>query len=200
MSYQAPQPPLPPMPSVPPLRGKGTLVTGTVLLVLGLIGIVAGIILTANALSSLSDKVGTAENTPTTITRNLDSGTTYAVYAAEGGSVSAGDIEVSGPSGSVSLKDPSVTSSVDVSGTNYSEVVTFDPPKTGDYDVTVSSEGAVVAVAPSLSSAAKGLAWIAGIFVGGLLAFLGVILLLIGAIQRSSSKKKQRAAMGGASA
>ena len=79
MSYQAPQPPLPPMPSVPPLRGKGTLVTGTVLLVLGLIGIVAGIILTANALSSLSDKVGTAENTPTTITRNLDSGTTYAV-------------------------------------------------------------------------------------------------------------------------
>lgn len=185
------------MQPMPPLRGKGMLVTGTVLLVLGLIGIILGIVMTARAIAALSDDVGTAEATPTTITRTLDGDKTYAVYAADGVTVEVGDIEVAGPSGAVTVKATAADTNVDVSGTSYSEIATFKTSDDGDYEVTVSTEGATVAVAPSLTSAAMSLVWLVGVVIGGFLAFLGVIFLIIGAVQRSGSKKRQRAAMGG---
>ncbi|MCB0906431.1 MAG: hypothetical protein KDB63_04855 [Nocardioidaceae bacterium] len=195
MSYPPPPPAM--SSSVPPLRGKGMLVTGTVFLVLGLVAIVLGIIMTARALASLSDDIGTAQAAPTTVTRTFDGGKTYAVYAADGVTVPVGDIEVTGDAGPVTVSATTVDGNVGVSGTNYSEVATFTPAETGSYDVTVSTDGATIAVAPSLTSAAKSLIWLIAVVAGGLMAFLGVIFLIIGAVQRSGSKKRQRAAMGG---
>ncbi len=175
-------------PAVPPLRGKGTLITGVVLLILGLVAVIAGIALLAGTAGSLLSQIGTPQTAPTSFTRQLDGGTTYAVYEATSagtgtaddpflGNVQPSDITVKGPSGDVP-----------VSGTGSSVNTVGDGTQL------------FAEVAPSLSSAAKAAVWIAVIGLGALLALIGIILLIVGAVQRSSSRKKQQAALGYAGA
>jgi hypothetical protein len=182
--------------TVPKLRGKGTLITGTVLLVLGLAVIVVSIVMTAGAATSLVTQIGAAQTAPTTLNSQLNGGTTYAVYeVAQGGAatVQPADITVTGPSGPVPVANSNATVTANGQGNqNFTEVATFTPPSTGSYAVAVATKGALVAVAPALSTAAKGVAWIAAIIPGVLFALIGVILLIVGAVQRSSSRKRQQ--------
>jgi uncharacterized membrane protein len=196
-------------PAVPPLRGKGTLITGVVLLLVGLLAIIVGIVLTAGAATSLLNQIGTPQTSPTTFTRQLDGGTTYAVYEATDsgtgtasdpfiGNVQPSDISVTGPSGPVAVTDTGSTVNTVGDGNRlFAEVATFDAPSSGSYTVTIATEGSLVAVAPALSAAAKAFAWVAAIIIGVLLALLGIILLIVGAVQRSSSRRKQQAALAG---
>ena len=197
-------------PAAPPLRGKGTLITGVVLLILGLVAVIAGIALLAGTATSLLSQIGTPQTAPTSFTRQLDGGTTYAVYeATDGGSgttedpflgdVQATDITVKGPNGDVPVT--STGDQVNTVGDGkqlFAEVATFNPPTTGSYTIDISTTGSLVAVAPSLSSVGKAAIWLALIGLGGLLAVIGIILLIVGAVQRSSSRKKQQAALAGA--
>ncbi len=182
---------------VAPLRGKGALITGAVLLGLGIVTIIVAIAMTAGAVGSLANQIGASQTAPTTITGQLNAGTAYAVYeVAPGGAatVQVGDITVTGPSGPVAVTKSTATVGTTTGQGNqtFAEVATFTPSASGSYAVAIATKGAVVTVAPSLSSEAKGVAWIAAIIPGVLLAFIGVIVLIVGAVQRSSSRKQQQ--------
>ena len=195
-------------PNVPPLRGKGTLITGTVLLVLGLVAVIAGIVMLAGTATSLLSQIGTPQTSPTSFTRQLDGGTTYAVYeATDGGSgtlddpflgdVQPTDITVTGPGGTVPVNGTgNEVNTVGDGKQLFAEVATFNPPSSGSYTIDIATTGSLVAVAPSLSSVGKAAMWLLLIGLGGLLALIGIILLIVGAVQRSSSRKKQREALG----
>ena len=192
-----------PAPTGTPGRGKGLLITGAVLLVIGAVAVILGIVLTANAASTVLDnnKISSAQTAPATFTSQLDGGTTYAIYeATQGGTtVQTTDIKVTGPSGPVAISKTNGT--VNTTGTDnqtYAEVATFDPSTTGSYTIAVATNGPVVAVAPALSTAAKGIAWIVAVVLGSFVALIGLILVIIGAARRSSSRKEQQAAFGGA--
>mgnify|MGYP001351570418 CR=1 FL=1 len=180
--------------AVPPLRGKSTFVTGSVLLVLGLAAVILGIVVTAGTAKSLAgQQIGTPQTSPTTFTSQLDSSTTYAVYEAtdaRAGNVQPGDITVTGPSGAVVpvARTGDQVSAVGDGDKRYAEVATFDSGTSGSYTIKVASEGSLVAVAPALSTAAKGLAWIVAIVLGEVLALVGLFLILVVAVQRSSSR------------
>lgn len=178
---------------VQPRAGRGMLRTGIVLLVIGVVALVLGTVFTRNAVASLTGQVGSPQQTPATITRQLDALTTYAVYAASGSgpAVRAADVSVTSDSGFILTVTPS-GDTVRVNapdGKTYSEVATFDIGTSGTFTIKVASEGSTVTVAPALSTAAKGLAWIVAIGLGALLAFVGLVLAVIGAVRRSAARR-----------
>jgi hypothetical protein len=194
-----PSPPAPPKP-----KGKGLIISGAVLLVLGLVLGIVGIAGTVGAAAKLVSSLGTPTTTPATITKTFDAGTTYAVYAeATGGSgttedpftsdVTVSDISVTGPGGgSVPVSDisSSITQTVDSNGGTFGAVGTFTPPTTGEYTVNVGGSGASVVVAPDVLSIGKSFALAALIPVGILVGLVGLILLIVGLVRRSSSKRQ----------
>ncbi|MFN8167530.1 MAG: DUF2510 domain-containing protein [Candidatus Nanopelagicales bacterium] len=195
----------------PQIKGKGMIWTGAILLVVGMVLVVAGIVGVIASAASLINGFGSPVTTPTTVSRTFDAGTTYAVYELSGrgsgsgtqedpllATVSPSDISVSGPGGiSVPVKDPgSTTQTFTNNGREYFAVATFDAPTTGSYQVSITTEGAQVLVAPSLTSFGRSFAWIGAIGLGGLLALLGLILLIVGIVRRSSSKKRAAYAAG----
>lgn len=194
---------------VPPLRGKGSLITGVVLLLLGLLAVIAGIVGTATTASGLIGQIGSPQASPTSFTRQLDAGTTYAVWEeTTGGSgttgdpylgnVSPSDITVTGPSGTVPVRSTgNQVNTVGDSKQLFAEVATFDPPTTGSYTIQVATAGSLVSVAPAASSIGKAAQWLTLIGIGVLLGLVGLVLLIVGAVQRSSSRRRQREAMGG---
>lgn len=107
-----------------------------------------------------------------------------------------GDITVTGPSGAVVTvtKTGDEVSVVGDGNKRYAEVATFDSGTAGSYTIKVASEGSLVAVAPALSTAAKGLAWIVAIILGAVVALIGLVLIVVGALRRSSSRSKRGAA------
>ena len=184
--------------TTPPKRGKGAIITGLVLLAVGIVMAIGGIVAFASAASLLSG-LGTPQTTPVEIPKTLDGGTTYAVYeqASSGtgtsgdpyiGSIQPGDVTVQATDGTaVIVTDSSSLSQTFSDGSkNYVVVATFDPPVSGEYVVTVKTEGATVIVAPSLTAVAKALPWLALIGVGALLALAGLIVFIVGIVRRSS--------------
>lgn len=189
-------------PTAPPPRGKGMLITGAVLLAIGIIGIILGIVMTVNAATSLLSKIGAPQTAPATFTSQLDGGSTYAIYEATAGTgaattVAPTAISVTGPSGAVAVSKTGGTVSVTDNNQHFAEVAVFTPPATGSYTIAVAGNGTVVAMAPALSTAAKGFAWIVAVIVGGLFAVVGLILLIIGAVRRSSSRRPPAGQFGG---
>ncbi len=190
-------------------RGKGLLTSGIVLLILGLLGVVGGIIGIATSAGSLVKEFGSPQPTPTSITRILDGGTTYAVYEASTGgtgsssdpltgNVILSDITVTGPAGAVNVNDVgNSTQTYDANGERFGAVATFDPPTTGSYTIAVSTEGSVVVVAPSFTSFGKIAIWVLLILFAVVLGLLGLILLIVGLVKRSKSKKEIAMASGG---
>jgi hypothetical protein len=188
----------------PPVKGKGLIWTGAVLLVVGMVLVVAGIVGVVASASSLISGFGSPVTTPGTVTRTLEAGTTYAVYERSSlvsgsgtredpllATVSPADITVTGPGGVVvPVKDPGqMTQTFTNGGKEYFAVATFDAPANGSYEITIASEGAEVLVAPSFSAFGRSIAWVAAIGLGGLLALVGLVLLIIGLVRRASSKK-----------
>jgi len=200
---------LTPQAAPPKPRGKGLVTSGIVLLILGLIGVVGGVVGIVISASSLVTEFGSPQTTPTAFTRTLDGGTTYAVYEASTGgtgstedpltgNVLPSDITVVGPGGTVPVKDVGTTTQTyDANGKRFGAIATFDPPTTGSYTITVATEGSVVVVAPSFTSLGKVAIWGLLIGLGVLLGFVGLILLIVGLVKRSKSKKEMAMASGG---
>jgi hypothetical protein len=183
----------------PARRGRGAIVTGLVLLVLGVVLAGVGIVGFGATASSLVASLGAPLPTPTELTKTLDAGTTYAVYelATSGsgatgdpylGNIAAGDITVTASDGSTVRVDdaPSMTQTFNDGATTYIVVATFDPQTSGSYVVSITTDGSTVIVAPSFTAMAKALPWLGMIGFGGLLALAGIIVLIVGIVRRSS--------------
>ena len=192
-----PSPPAPPKP-----KGKGFVVTGAILLVLGIVLGIIGIAGAVGAAAKFVNDLGAVATAPATITRDLTAGTTYAVYVeATGGTgsnddpftsdVSSSDITVKGPDGSdVAVNDMgSSAQTVDTNGSTYGALVTFTARTTGQYTIDVAGSGAHVLVAPDALAIGKSFAVVAFIPVGVLVGLLGLVLLIVGLVRRSSSKR-----------
>jgi len=185
--------------ATPRKRGKGAIITGLVLLAVGIVMAIGGIVAFGASAASLLSGLGTPQTTPVELPKTLDGGTTYAVYeqATSGtgtsgdpyiGSIQPGDVTVQATDGTeVILTDaPSLSQTFSDGSKNYVVVATFDPPVSGQYVVSVKTDGATIIVAPSLTSVAKALPWLALIGVGALLALAGLIVFIIGIVRRSS--------------
>jgi hypothetical protein len=72
-------------------------------------------------------------------------------------------------------------------GAEFTEIATFIIGTSGEFTVKVATADTTVAVAPSLSVEAQGFAWGAAAIVGVILGLVGLILIIVGAVQRSRS-------------
>jgi hypothetical protein len=199
--------PTPAAAAPPPVKGKGLIWSGVVLLVVGLVVFVVGIIGVVTSAVNLASGFEAPVTTPATVTRSIDAGTTFAVYersslAGSGtaedpllASVSPADVTVTGPGGAaVAVRDPgNLTQTFTSGGGEFFAVALFDAPVTGTYEITVATEGARVIVGPSFTAFGRSVAWAAAIGLGALLGLVGLILLIVGIVRRSSSKKKAAA-------
>jgi hypothetical protein len=186
----------------PKPKGKGLTITGAILMLVGVVLVVGGIIGTVSAAAKLVSELGGASTTPTTITKQLTGGTTYAVFVeASGGTgttddpftseVSTSDISVTGPDGgTVPIQETgSTTQTLDTNGSTYGALVTFTPPTTGQYTIKVGGSGASVLVAPDVAAIGKSFVAVALIPLGVVVGLIGLILLIVGLVRRSSSKR-----------
>jgi hypothetical protein len=185
--------------AAPRKRGKGAIITGLVLLAIGIVLAIGGIVAFGASAASLLSGLGSPQSTPAEIPKTFDAGTTYAVYEqVSGGSGTSGDpylgaiqpgeITVQATDGTaVIVTDaPSLSQTFSDGSKTYLVVATFDPPVSGAYVVTVKTDGATVIVAPSLTAVAKALPWLALIGLGALLALAGLIVFIVGIVRRSS--------------
>ena len=197
----------------PTPAGKGAIVSGLVVLLVGVVLVIAGIVGSISTVANLFAGLGPPRTTPTEFTQTFDAGTTYAVYeqATSGsgttgdpylGSVTPGDITVTAPDGSsVPVTEaPSFSQTYTNSSRTFVVVATFDPPVSGAYDVSVSTEGATVVVAPSITVLGRSLPWLALAGVGFVLGLAGIVVLVVGVVRRSSSRRPPAALPGYAGA
>jgi hypothetical protein len=193
---------LTPTAATPPVRkGKGAITTGIVLTLIGLLTGIAGIVGVIVSAASLISSFGEPVRTPTTVTRTLEVGTTYVVYeriASGSGSrsdpviytVRPEDVTVTGPGKPVEVTDPGNVTQTFTSGSKtFAGVAQFEASASGTYQIRISTEDAEVLVAPAFSTFARSLAWVLLIALGGLLVLVGLITLIVGIVQRSSSKR-----------
>jgi hypothetical protein len=201
-----------PVPQPTP-RGRGAIVTGLVVLLVGVAFVIAGVVGSVSSVASLISGLGSPRTTPTEFTQTLDAGTTYAVYeqATSGagtsgdpyvGRVAPGDITVTAPDGSSVLvtEASSFSQTYTNNARTFVVVATFDPPVTGVYRVSVSTEGATVVVAPSITAFGRSLPWVALAGFGVLLGLVGIVVLIVGLVRRSSSRRPSAAIPGYAGA
>jgi len=173
-----------------PKRGKGALITGAVLLVLGVILTFLGIAVPGGTAKEISATQLTAPKTaPAEWATDLAANTTYGLYAEKGGTtVPASDVTVTAADGTALTVKASDTAEVKGDGgKTFTEVANWTIGTSGKFTVKVATTGAVVAVAPSIATEAKGFAFVAAAFVGPLLGLIGIILLIVGGVQRSRS-------------
>ncbi len=190
-------------------RGKGAIVSGLVLLLVGVVCVVVGIAGSVSTVANLFADVGSPRTAPTEFTQTLDAGTTYAVYeqvtSGSGtsgdpylGRVTAGDVTVTAPDGSsVAVNEaPSYSQTYTNNARTFVVVATFDPPVSGAYDIAVSTAGATVVVAPSVTSLVRSLPWLVLIGLGVLIGLVGLVVLIVGLVRRSSSRRPPAALPG----
>jgi len=121
----------------------------------------------------------------------------YAFYVEQGGgNISVGSIEVRGPAPAQTIlpvKPSSTSFSFPKNGATFSGDLEFNVTASGTYSISVSSGPAAVVVAPTLTSAAEShLGWALGVVAGGLVALAGLILFIVGLVQRSKSRRAAR--------
>jgi hypothetical protein len=176
-------------------KGKGAIITGVVLmvvaLVMGIVGVVGIIAAGTSAVSAFASPV----LSPATSSNQLDGGKNYVVYQLTDSTstrITSADIAVTAPDGST----VSVTDITDSSGTYSSNgdtfvtVASFTAPVSGVYSTSVAVPGELFVVGPGLS-ALTGLAlW--GLLIGlaTILGIIGLVVLIVGVVRRSSSKPK----------
>ncbi|MCA0329325.1 MAG: DUF2510 domain-containing protein [Actinobacteria bacterium] len=195
---------LTPQPAQPAkLRGKGLIISGIVLLVLGLILFIASIVGFGRGIGSLAqsfDSFARPATAPEPVVVNLEGGGTYQVYELASSSsftsIGPSDITILGPDATeVPVSEPSFPDQTINDGGSggsssaFTAVAQFDAVRSGNYTVTVSVDGTVFAVGPGFGQLA-GLG-VAGILllVSFLVGVVGLILLIVGLVQRSKSKR-----------
>lgn len=176
-------------------KGKGAITTGIVLmvgaLVMGVVGIVGIISAGTSAVSAFVSPV----LSPATSSNQLDGGQSYVIYQLTDSTstrVAAADVTVTAPDGStVSVTD--ITGSTDTyssNGDTFVTVASFTAPASGIYSTAIAVPGELFVVGPGLS-ALTGLAlWGLLIGIATLLGIIGLVVLIVGLVRRSSSKPK----------
>lgn len=176
--------------AAPAKRGKGALITGAVLLVLGVILTFLGVAVPAGTAKEISATQITAPKTaPAEWSADLAAATTYGVYEGKGGAtVPASDVTVTASDGTaLTVKSSDSAEVKGTDGKTFVEVANFTIGTSGTFTIKVTTKDAVVAVAPSVATESKGLAFVVALFAGPLLALIGIVLLIVGGVQRSKS-------------
>jgi hypothetical protein len=204
---------IPPPPAVPPSaapapakrKGAGLIITGVVLLVLALVGFIAGVAgIASGAGSSISDSLTSPEvSVPGTITRTLSPGT-YVVYEASGTSktsqvttLSPSDVTVTGPDGgAVAVGSPVGDETITRGVQRFTGIAAFDVRTAGTYTVEIAAaEPTTVVLAPGiLSTFTSAVAWVALMGLAVLLGLIGLVLLIVGIVRRVRSGRPAVAA------
>ncbi|MGC9962677.1 MAG: hypothetical protein ABSE47_12365 [Acidimicrobiales bacterium] len=163
------------------------------LLALGVVAaIVAGIGLATGLVHTLDN--ATLVTGPGTVQVQCRTGT-YLLYVESGSSsVSAtpSSVVVTGPGGAtVALQGQSATETVTRDGQRFSGQIGFDVVNPGSYTIAVHTAGADLVVAPSFTTIAReNLGWDILLLAGLLAGLAGLVLLIIGLVQRSRAKKR----------
>ena len=179
----------------PKRKGKGAIITGAVLmvvgLVLGIVGIVGIPATGASAVAAFAAPV----TSPASSLNQLDADKDYVVYQlldATADRISAADVTVQAPDGStVRLTDVVDSADSYTSGSEtFVSVASFSAPITGQYTTTVGVPGAIFVVGPGLSAIGQVVVW--GLLIGlaTILGIIGLVVLIVGLVRRSSSKPK----------
>ncbi len=163
------------------------------LLVIGVVAAVVSIIGLANVLlHTVSD--ATLMSTPSSEQVALASGT-YVLYVEAGTApltAAPSSVDVTGPGGgSVPLQLQRAAETVARGGREFSGRLSFTASVAGDYTITVHTSGSTLVVAPSFTTIARdNLGWVIGLLVSLLAGLIGLILLIVGLVQRSKAKKR----------
>ncbi|MGE4114146.1 MAG: hypothetical protein AB7G36_08245 [Candidatus Nanopelagicales bacterium] len=173
-----------------PKRGKGAVLTGVLLLVLGAVLTFLGIAVPGGTAKEIANtQIGAPQTAPAEWTADLAAATTYGVYAVKDGTaVPVADVTVTAADGTKLTVNTS--DSVEVKGEGgktFTEVANFNVGTSGSFTIKVATTGAEVAVAPSIATESKALAWVVALFVGPILALIGIVLVIVGLVQRSKS-------------
>ncbi len=170
------------------------------LLILGVVGAIVSFAFLGKALlHSISN--APVMNTPGSEQVACRSGS-YLLYVEAGTnglSATASSVAVTGPSGqSVPVELENAAESITRNGVRFSGDVGFVVSAAGTYTVTVHTTGATIVVAPSFTTTAQAnLGWVIGLLASLLVGLAGLILLIIGLVQRSRAKKQQAGYWGG---
>ncbi len=176
--------------TAPTKKGKGALITGAVLVILGIILTFLGIAVPAGTAKEITaTQLSAPKTAPAEWSADLAAATTYGVYAEKGGAtVSASDVSVTASDGTALTVKASDTAEVKgEGGKTYVEVANFLIGTSGKFTIKVSTKDAVVAIAPSVATESKALVFVVALFVGPLLGLIGIIMLIVGGVQRSKS-------------
>jgi hypothetical protein len=169
------------------------------MLVIGVMLVPTGIaVYVAKTVSPLLSQ--SAQQTPTTITTRLSTGT-YFIYE-DTSAFNAGvpvlqpsDVTISSPDNGqvVNLATASIGQTLGANGTTYEGVISFDVTNAGVFNVHVGSPQGLpvdVFVAPDiLTTLGRNVGWLGVSGVGGLLFIVGLILLIVRGVQRSRRRR-----------
>lgn len=175
---------------------------GAALLVLGVIGVVAGVVLFGANAGGDMFKTFTApiRSTPADFTADLDTGT-YVIYEqtgvrrtmgpffeerGRGLTLTSADVTVRAPDGGeLPVLQMTIDETVQREGQQFTGAVRFTVEDEGVHRIEVTSEGQRVLLGPSLvTSAIGGLVWLAVAGVAGLVALIGLVLLIVGLVRQ----------------
>lgn len=188
-------------PNKPP---KGLLISGLVCIAIALIGGTIMGVYGLSAIAGFGSDISSAQETAFGDTITISgTGGSHSVWSTSPSSFAA-SCTATDESGSVdTISSGTTTSSVDSGGDSYDYLGSFDTTSGVDYEVTCSTPSSDFitgnfAVVP-LDFAKVG--WGAGAFIGsfllgGVFMFIGIVLLIAGAVSRSNWKKRQ-SGMGG---
>ena len=188
--------PAPAAGAAPAKKPKGLLVTGIVLLVASIVIFIGGIVWGAvSVATAVSDSP--VFRSPGQVTTTLEAGE-HALWTPDDGEfLFADDVTITGPGGDVTATtyfSTNTTVSVTKGSTTYTPEVTFTAPSTGSYTVVVAPSGPStdVLVGPSTDVVGNTFVIIAASFgVASLVGIIGVILIIVGLVQRGRVKRAQ---------
>ena len=171
-------------------HGTPLLVSGIALMVVGIllaVGATVGLLATGSGLLDAfrADPIEVPGQTRLTLEPAK-----YSVLQLSDGSsykLSPGDIEVTGPEGSVTVLESGVTETLDRNGKVYESVAQFQVTTSGSYAITFTSQGpSQVIISQSIGTTlSRSAVWLVLFGFAGLLGLVGLGLLIFGIVRRS---------------
>jgi hypothetical protein len=172
-------------------------VSGIVALLVGVLLVVIGVISTISAASGLVSGFSSPFSTPGSVTRELEGSTTYVVYelvpfSGASANLTTSQVSVVGPTGPLTLTTPGFDQTFTSNSDDFSAFAQFTTTSAGSYAIVIGgSEASEVLVAPGVGSFASAGLGIALIGLGALVGLVGLILLIVGIVRRSSKPQPQ---------
>ncbi len=159
-----------------------------------LLGMALIVPLVVKAVSSVAGAVNSEEQeTPAEFVEELDKGPHLIFQRTDQAAepISPDDVVISDSDGDeLATRSVFSTQTITKGSAVYTGVVAFDVPEAGTYDIEVNGEEQAFLVGPSIGQTFRNLG---GVFLlallGGLLSFIGFLMLIIGIIRRSRAKK-----------